>query len=184
MSQIRDPITHAGSPSAMVYASQLELALGAWGEKNARLARLRLGKTRPERRGWEHGFLDTLFDHLGQRTIKSPACFSPDGRRVALPGADGTVKVCDAFTGREVRTLAGHAGAVSGLAFSPDGKRLLSVSADATLKVWDLDTGRKLPTLEWRIGKVMTDAAFSPDGKRLLTGSGGANEWDLTPLPG
>ncbi len=54
--------------------------------------------------------------------------FSPDGQRLASAGHDRTVKVWDAGTGQEIRTLTGHAGGVLSVAFSPDGQRLASAS--------------------------------------------------------
>jgi WD40 repeat protein len=63
--------------------------------------------------------------------------YSPDGSRIAAAGADRTVRVWDAATGREVRTLHGHTGEVSCVAYSPDGYRIASSSHDKTVKVWD-----------------------------------------------
>ena len=50
-------------------------------------------------------------------------------------------------SGRELRTLAGHSDAVTGVAVTADGKRAVSASWDKTLKVWELDSGRELRTL-------------------------------------
>ena len=64
------------------------------------------------------------------------------------PAADKTLKLWDAETGQELRTLEGHTGEVSACAFSPDGARVVSASEDKTLKLWDAETGRELRTLE------------------------------------
>ena len=41
-------------------------------------------------------------------------------------------KVWDVMTGKELLTLSGHEGRISGLAFSPDGKRLATAGDDGT----------------------------------------------------
>src|SRR5712691_290042 len=63
------------------------------------------------------------------------AAWSPDGKRLALGGTDGTVQVRDATTGTILFTVHGHATQVWAVAWSPDGKRLASASWDKTVQV-------------------------------------------------
>jgi WD40 repeat protein len=74
---------------------------------------------------------------LGHKTIVWSVAFSPDGKRAASSGDDGTVKVWDPVTGQEALTLRGHADPVLCVAFSPDGTRIASSSKDGTVKIWD-----------------------------------------------
>jgi WD40 repeat protein len=82
--------------------------------------------------------------------------------------------------GPVIRTLAGHADSVHGVAVTPDGKRAVSASMDKTLKVWDLETGRVLNTLEGHSGGVL-GVAVTPDGKRAVSASTDKTlkVWDL-----
>src|SRR5262249_32309957 len=66
---------------------------------------------------------------------------------------------------KEILTLAGHAGRVTGVQFSPDGQRLITGSSDGTVKVWDA----RQPTdvLSHHLTGA-TVRGFSPDGTRLL----------------
>jgi WD40 repeat protein len=96
------------------------------------------------------------------------AAFSPDGRRLASAGADRTVRLWDAETGQELRTLTGHTECVQGVAFSPDSRRLASASWDRTVRLWDAETGQGLRTLTGHTG-ILASVAFSPDGCRLAS---------------
>jgi WD40 repeat protein len=100
--------------------------------------------------------------------------FSPDGRHLVTAGANQTVQVWDAQTGREVGTLGAHDRDIQGLSFSPDGRHLASASGDGTVKIWDATRlGEKQEarrTLRARAPGFGFNLAFSPDGRRLVAG--------------
>jgi WD40 repeat protein/serine/threonine protein kinase len=106
--------------------------------------------------------------HRGQ--VRSLA-YSPDGRRVATAGDDGTVRVWDPETGRLLAALLGHDGAAFAVAWSPDGQALASGGEDGTVRLWEADSGRPLRVLRGSPGSV-SDLAWAPGGKALAAGQG------------
>jgi WD40 repeat protein len=91
-----------------------------------------------------------------------------------------SIKLWDAATGRELRTLTGHTANIRATTFSPDSRLLASSGYDALVKLWDTATGREIMTLNGHSLNVNT-LAFSPDGKLLVSGSddGSARLWDV-----
>jgi WD40 repeat protein len=114
------------------------------------------------------------------------AVFSPDGKRVLTGAADGTARLWDASTGRQLLRF-DHSQPFVRAAFSPDGRRIVTVCEDSdrnTLDeapgiVWDATSGRKLLSLDGHPGGFSV-VAFSRDGRRIISGGidGLAIVWD------
>lgn len=94
---------------------------------------------------------------------------SPDGKKALSGGADGSVRLWDVKTGRELRRLHGHVGRVWTITFSPDGRRAASGGFDNTIRIWDLTSAREIRRLAGHADYVRS-VAFSSDGKYLLSG--------------
>ena len=113
--------------------------------------------------------------------------FAPDGGRLATASHDGTVKLWEAGTWRELRSWT--AGSISGrrtragdptagssprspgfesVAFSPDGCSLAAGLEDGTVVVWDLATGRERYVRRGH-SSLVYDLAYSRDGRTLAS---------------
>jgi WD40 repeat protein len=105
---------------------------------------------------------------------------TPDAKQAIAGSEEGSIKVWDLSSGREIKILKGHKGAVTSVAISPDGKLAASGGLDNTVRIWELVTGREIKTFSGHTDAV-TGVTFSPDGKFLLSGSldKSIKQWDI-----
>ena len=96
--------------------------------------------------------------------------FSGDGKLLAAAVGDGTVRLWEVSTGKEVRSLAAHVGAVLGVAFSPSGTVIASAGMDRVLKLWTVATGGELCSYLGHRSEVGGVLAYSSDGDWLASG--------------
>jgi WD40 repeat protein len=137
------------------------------------------------------------------------AVFAPNGKTLATADHDGSLRLWDVATGRQLVVLLGHKGPLASLAYSPDGRMLASwchwrkeyrqpmgkkgivttVVYGNEVKVWEAATGKERLTFqpeEARIGWIQTACPllFAGNGSNLLTlrADGTVRHWDLAGL--
>ncbi len=106
--------------------------------------------------------------------------FSCDGKKIISSSYDGTTRIWDTSTGRQLLSISTDAYAYSAK-LSKDNKFVVTVSKDS-LSVWDAATGLLLRELEGKVDGSTADAddinhfddyaEFSPDGTKIISKRG------------
>lgn len=109
--------------------------------------------------------------------------FSRDGRRAALGGTDGSIRVHDFETGQTTAQFAGSAQPHS-LRFSPNGSQIaVSGNAKMLVEIHDVARGQKVATLT--NAAAVRQVGWHPDGKSLAApcANGQTVIWELGARP-
>jgi WD40 repeat protein len=110
--------------------------------------------------------------------------FSPAGDRLVSGGFDGTLRLWDLKTGKELKKFPGITDQVRCADYAPDGKRILSghcgPKSEFLLRLWDAEAGKLIRDLKGHKGDV-AGVFFLPDGKTAASAGmdGAVILWDL-----
>ena len=100
-------------------------------------------------------------DHVGR------IAWSPDGRLLATPSRDGTVRVWDGVAGQHLHTITGYGEVVRAAAFDRAGKILAAGGEGESVRLWRVGSWRPLAVLTVPDCQVL---AFSPTDHLLAIG--------------
>jgi WD40 repeat protein/tRNA A-37 threonylcarbamoyl transferase component Bud32 len=107
--------------------------------------------------------------------------FSPDSKRIAVPGAGGAVGIWDVATGRRVgRPLVVGDSDVEAAIFADDGRTLIASDDSGAVSTLDVESGRVIGS-PLSVGNQVADSLdLSPDGRLLAAASfdGSVFVWD------
>ena len=96
--------------------------------------------------------------------------WSPDGKYLASPSGDKTIRIWDMDTRECIRILKGHTETVMSAVWSPDNQHFASASVDKTIRIWNINSPKSIKVLHHHSERIHA-LAWSPDGYKLSSGS-------------
>lgn len=132
----------------------------------------------------DQAFVEPLRRRLSQ--VHS-VVFSPDGRYLLSGQYDGSVRLWETSSGRQLRQFCGPTvkytntmfPEINTAAFSPDGRQVVAADERGYVRVWDTETGRQRLRIRADERDALS-AQFSPGAEYILTAGadGVARIWD------
>ncbi len=108
-----------------------------------------------------------IFVQLGHSIGIKSAAFTSDGTYLVSGSDDRTVKIWEAATGKEIRTLR-HDAEVTAIALSPDNKTILAGDQKGNITIWETATGKSPGKLAAKGLGSISSLSFSPDGRHAV----------------
>jgi eukaryotic-like serine/threonine-protein kinase len=168
----------------LAYAHQIVAAQRAWDSGDVRAARRHLDTTDASRRGWEHRYLETLFDRhelrlKGHGNPVTEIAFHPGGEVLASVGMDLTLRLWSVSDAQEIQQTMAHEERPTGLVFSSDGRSILTGGQDRSVKIWSVDPLALEREFTLDLGRVTT-VSLDRAGSRVAAGDnlGRLHLWD------
>ena len=109
-----------------------------------------------------------IFVQLGHSSSIKSVFFTSDGAYLISASEDRTIKIWEAATGRELRTLR-HAEPLTAMALSPDDKTIIAADEKGNINLWNLPTGKSLGKLSGKPTPGISSLSFSPDGRYAVS---------------
>ena len=102
------------------------------------------------------------------RSSVAGVAFVSDGKRLVTVSNDGTARLWEIETRRELRSFTRGLLSFDSLAVSPDGQRLAARTADV-IKIWISSTGQEIAALRVGEGDDCRLQFLGPDGNTLIS---------------
>jgi len=134
---------HEDSVLALAFAPKSDWLLSA--DESGQMKRWAVGSGKE---------FSSFASHVGQPI--AAVAISPDGQWFASAGGDKQVRLWNAQTEQQKRSMAGPPGSVNALVFTPDSQQLVAGGSDHTLRIWDVLSGNADHDLSGHEGDVQT----------------------------
>jgi WD40 repeat protein len=132
---------------------------------------------------FEASSLPGIATMTGSGASVNGVAFSPDGKILATGNGDGTVRLWDTATRRQLGQPLGaysHLQSLNAVAFNPDGKVVAAAGRGGVVRLWDVATHREIGAPLGGGSGYVYSLAFSPDGDLLAAGRDGTVQlWDV-----
>ncbi|MDR2094052.1 MAG: caspase family protein [Treponema sp.] len=121
----------------------------------------------------------SVYPQLGHSDLVNTAVYSPDGKFILSSSWDETIKIWDAASGREIKTIPVHGKTPLCAVWDKGGLFIAAGFWDGSVSIWDRESGAELKSFKGHGGAVNA-VLFNADDSRIITASfdGTIKVWD------